>query len=101
MYETDPKQARQERKQRIKEGITSNRSKVPKEARLESKMAYKAAKKDYRLAQKDYALHQKPKPTAKALSLSNNKIRQDSVNESQRPSISELKKMMILIFPIA
>ncbi|MCY7179030.1 phage tail tip lysozyme [Streptococcus gallolyticus subsp. gallolyticus] len=81
MYETDPKQARQERKQRVKEGITSNRSKVPKEARLESKMAYKAAKKDYRLAQKDYALHQKPKPTAKALFF---KQQQDKARLSKR-----------------
>ncbi|BBN22471.1 hypothetical protein SAGCMC97051_11080 [Streptococcus agalactiae] len=67
MYETDPKQARQERKQRIKGGITSNKTKVPKEARLESKMAYKRAKKDYKLAKKDYILHQGPKPTARAL----------------------------------
>lgn len=67
MYETDPKQKRQERKQRIKEGVTSNQTKVPKEAGLDSKMVYKTAKKDYKLAQKDYALHQGPKPTAKAL----------------------------------
>lgn len=67
MYEIDSKQARQERKQRIKEGITSNKTKVPKEARLESKMSYKRAKKDYKLAKKDYILHQGPKPTARAL----------------------------------
>lgn len=67
MYETDPKQARQERKQRVKEGVTANKNKVSKEARLDAKGAYKAAKKEYRLAQKDYTLHQKPKPTAKAL----------------------------------
>lgn len=67
MYETEPKQKRQERKQRIKEGVTANQIKVPKEARLDSKMAYKASKKDYQLAKKDYALHQCPKPTAKAL----------------------------------
>lgn len=65
MYEIDSKQARQERKQRIKEGITSNKTKVPKEARLESKMSYKRAKKDYKLAKKDYILHQGPKPTAR------------------------------------
>lgn len=67
MYETDPKQVRQERKQRIKEGVTANKSRMRKEARLESRVAYKAAKKNYRLAKKDYMLHQKPKPTAKAL----------------------------------
>lgn len=101
MYETDPKQARQERKQRVKEGITSNQSKVPKEARLESKMAYKAAKKDYRLAQKDYALHQKPKPTAKALFF---KQQQDKARLNKRVAktiYKRAKKMMILIFLIA
>lgn len=67
MYETNPKQARQERKQRIKEDVTANQTKIPKEARLDSKMVYKTAKKDYQLAQKDYTLHQGPKPTAKAL----------------------------------
>lgn len=67
MYETNSKQKRQERKQRIKEGVTSNQAKVPKEARLDSKIAYKTAKKDYKLAKKDYALHQGLKPTAKAL----------------------------------
>lgn len=67
MYETDPKQKRQERKQRIKEGVTANQTKVPKEARLDSKMAYKTAQKDYQLAKKEYTLHQGPHPTAKAL----------------------------------
>lgn len=58
---------KRERKQRIKEGVMVNQTKAPKEARLESKMAYKAAKKDYQLAQKDYSLHKKPQVTAKAL----------------------------------
>lgn len=67
MYDTDPKERRQERRQRIKEGIEVNQSKSAKEARLNSRMAYQSAKKEYRLAQKTYVLHQKPKPTAKAL----------------------------------
>ncbi|MBF0786675.1 MULTISPECIES: phage tail tip lysozyme [unclassified Streptococcus] len=67
MYDTDPKQARKERRQRIKEGITSNQGKIPKEARLDSRATYEVAKKNYRLTQKDYALHKRPQPTAKAL----------------------------------
>lgn len=67
MYKTDPKQTRKERKQRIKEGIKASQAKLPTEARLDSKMAYKAAKKEYQLAHKNYVLHQGPKPTAKAL----------------------------------
>lgn len=81
MYETDPKQARQERRQRIKAGVKANQNKVPKEARLESRMAYKGAKKEYRLAQKDYVLHKKPKPTAKALFF---KQRQDKAKLNKR-----------------
>lgn len=67
MYDTDPKERSQERRQRVQEGIKNNQAKSAKEARLDSRMAYQAAKKEYRLAQKTYALHQKSKPTAKAL----------------------------------
>lgn len=67
MYKTDPKQAQQEKRQQIKEGIATNQQKAPKEARLDARETYRTAKKNYRLAQKNYSLHQKPKPTAKAM----------------------------------
>ena len=67
MYQTDPKQARKEKRQGIKDAIHTNQQKVAKEARLDSKMAYKTAKKNYRLAKKDYIRHQGPHLTARAL----------------------------------
>lgn len=67
MYKTDPKQARKEKRQGIKDAIHTNQQKVAKEARLDSKMAYKTAKKNYRLAKKDYIRHQGPHLTARAL----------------------------------
>ena len=57
MFESDPKQLKQERKRRIKEGTSLNNKKAPKEARLDSRVAFKEAKKNYRLANKDYKLH--------------------------------------------
>lgn len=67
MYKTDPKQAQQEKRIGIKEGTIANQQKVAKEARLDSKLAYKTVKKNYRLAQKDYAFHKGPHLTARAL----------------------------------
>ena len=67
MYESDPKQLKQERKARIKEGIKDNQSTIAKAARLDSQATYKMAKKDYRLAQKNYTLNKKPHLTAKEL----------------------------------
>ena len=64
MFESDPKQLKQERKRRIKEGTSLNNKKAPKEARLDSKVAFKKAKKNYRLANKDYKLHKGPQATA-------------------------------------
>lgn len=67
MYQTDPRQVKQEKQQRIKKGIETNGQRVPKEARLDTRAAYKTAKKNYRLAQKDYVRHSGPKATARAL----------------------------------
>lgn len=67
MFESDPKQLKQERKRRIKEGTSLNNKKAPKEARLDSKVAFKKAKKNYRLANKDYKLHKGPQATARGL----------------------------------
>ncbi|WP_162011940.1 phage tail tip lysozyme [Streptococcus sp. S784/96/1] len=67
MYKADPKQDRQKKRQGIKEGTMANQQKVAKEARLDSKMAYKTAKKNYRLAKKDYTRHKGPHLTARAL----------------------------------
>lgn len=100
MYEIDSKQARQERKQRIKEGITSNKTKVPKEARLDSKMSYKRAKKDYKLAKKTISYIKAPNQRLELFSLSKKPLRQSSINKSQRPSINEPKKRMRATFPI-
>lgn len=41
--------------------------KKPKEARLDSKVAFKEAKKNYRLANKNYKLHKGPQATARGL----------------------------------
>ena len=57
MSKSNRKQLKQERKRRIKEGIALNAEKKPKEARLDSKVAFKEAKKNYRLANKNYKLH--------------------------------------------
>ena len=59
MFESDPKQLKQERKRRIKEGSSLNNKKAPKKARLDSKVAFKEAKKNYRLANKNYKLHKR------------------------------------------
>ena len=67
MFESDPNQLKQERKRRIKEGSSQNAEKNPKEARLDSKVAFKKAKKNYRLANKDYKLHKGPQATARGL----------------------------------
>ena len=67
MFESDPKQLNQERKRRIKEGSSLNNKKAPKEARLDSKVAFKEAKKNYRLANKNYKLHKGPQATARGL----------------------------------
>lgn len=69
MFESDPKQLKQERKRRIKEGIALNAEKKPKEARLDSKVVFKEAKKNYRLAVKNYNLHKGPQATARGLFL--------------------------------
>ena len=60
MFESDPNQLKQERKLRIKEGSSLNAEKNLKEARLDSRVAFKEAKKNYRLANKDYKLHKGP-----------------------------------------
>ena len=67
MFESDPKQLKQERKRRIKEGTSLNNKKAPKEARLDSRVVFKEAKKSYRLANKDYNLHKGPQATARGL----------------------------------
>lgn len=67
MFESDPNQLKQERKRRIKEGSSQNAEKNLKEARLDSKFAFKEAKKNYRLANKDYKLHKGPQATARGL----------------------------------
>ena len=53
MFESDPKQLKQERKRRIKEGSYLNNKKAPKEARLDSRDAFKEAKKKNLLSNKD------------------------------------------------
>ena len=67
MSKSNRKQLKQERKRRIKEGIALNAEKKPKEARLDSKVAFKEAKKNYRLANKNYKLHKGPQATARGL----------------------------------
>ena len=78
MSKSNRKQLKQERKRRIKEGIALNAEKNPKEARLDSKVAFKEAKK-------------------KVFSLSNNVIEQSWKNKLQQRFISELKRLMIVI----
>ena len=97
MFESDPEQIKQERKRRIKEGSSLNAEKVPKEARLDSKVAFKEAKKNYRLANKDYKLHKGPQATARGLFF---KQQRDRAKLEQR-SINELKRLMTVISLIA
>ena len=55
----------QERRVRVKKGVEENLQLSSKEARLKSRVTYKAAKKDYHLAKKQYKLYRRPQPTAR------------------------------------
>ncbi len=59
------KQDFQERRVRVKKGVEENLQLSSKEARLKSRVTYKAAKKDYHLAKKQYKLYRRPQPTAR------------------------------------
>ena len=55
----------QERRVRVKKGVEENLQLSSKEARLKSRVIYKAAKQEYHLAKKQYKLYRRPQPTAR------------------------------------